>query len=352
MAFSRRRFLQAGAILATGATSAWRSARAAPRRLVVATWPNYHSEENLLNFRQKTGIELDMRVFGSNEEMMSHLLADGGAFDVVVATNYAINAYGRMSLLRPLRLEHLPNVDMTTQVSRFVEVILAEERLYGIPKNWGTTGFVYDRRHFAEPLQSWRQFWEQAQTRASKQTVVHDYQLTAIGNALKYFGYSFNSLKPTELKDAERLLLQTKPHLKAISSLGYDEMKAGAWLAMAWSGDGTLLRRDNPHIEYVIGKEGGEIWADYFAITRKCHDVPAAEAFIDFLLTPENNAREVQAHGFPPIDQRVLPLLPNAVRSNPTVFPADAQTRHLEFGARETLTDPLRAAILTRFKRA
>ena len=48
--------------------------------------------------------------------------------------------------------------------------------------------------------------------------MVHDYQLTTIGNALKYFGYSFNSLKPDELAKAEELLIKVKPHLFAVTS--------------------------------------------------------------------------------------------------------------------------------------
>lgn len=350
MAFTRRAFLHGAAALAATSLPSFGASAEGTRKLVVATWPNYHSPENLRRFREQTGIAVELRIFGSNEEMLAHLLADGAAFDVLIATNYAVNAYGRMSLLRPLRLDHLPHVEMAAQQSRFIDVIGTEPRLYGVPKNWGTTGFVYDRRHLAEPLDSWRQFWDLAKGKASKKTVVHDYQLTAIGNALKYFGFSFNSIKPAELAMAEQLLMQTRPHLQAISSLGYDQMRAGAWLSMAWSGDGTLLQRENPELEYVIAKEGGEIWADYFAIARECRDVAGAEAFIDFLLTPENNAREVLAHGFPPIDQRVLPLLPKAVLNNPIVFPSEAQTRALEFGRRDTLTDPNRAAILTRFK--
>ena len=37
--------------------------------------------------------------------------------------------------------------------------------------------------------------------------MVHDYQLTTIGNALKYYGYSFNSNDEKELAEAEKLLI-------------------------------------------------------------------------------------------------------------------------------------------------
>ena len=348
MAFSRRQFLGASAALLLSS----RLPAATGRKLVLATWPNYHSADNLQQFTRQTGIAVEQRIFGSNEEMLSHLLSGRSGFDIVVATNYAVNAYGRMSLLRPLHIEQFPQVDLNSQQSRFISEIRSDDHLFGLPKNWGTTGFVYDTRHLPASMSSWRAFWDLAQTVASKHTVVHDYQLTAIGNALKYFGYSFNSTKKTELAQAERLLLQVKPHLKAISSLAYDQMRDGAWLSMAWSGDGTLLARENPAITYVIAEEGGEIWADYYCITRESKDPGAAAELINFLLTPAHNAKEVQAHGFPPIDQRVLPLLPKALLSNPIIFPPESKLKHLEFGARDTLTHPRRADILARFKQA
>lgn len=357
MAITRRRFLAASLLAtgtlcsaSTGANPAVLARGKAGQKLVVATWPNYHSADNLKQFTEQTGIAIDLRVFGSNEDMMAHLLTGRSGFDIVVATNYAVNAYGRMGLLRPLRTDHFPHWDEASQQARFLTVVSSEKRYFGLPKNWGTTGFIYDRRQFAEPLQRWRQFWDLARSKASKHTVIHDYQLTTIGNALKYFGYSFNSVRSTELDAAEQLLMSTQPHLKTISSLAYDEMRAGAWLSMAWSGDGVLLNRENPNWVYVIATEGGEIWADYFCITRECEQVAQAEAFIDFLLTPAHNAQEVIAHGFPPIDQRVLPLLPDALRSNPIMFPAEERLRALEFGSRETLTHPRRADILAKLK--
>ena len=47
----------------------------------------------------------------------------------------------------------------------------------------------------------------------SGHTIVHDYQLTTIGAALCALGYSFNSIDAGELAEAEKVLLDAKPHL-------------------------------------------------------------------------------------------------------------------------------------------
>ena len=124
--------------------------------------------------------------------------------------------------------------------------------------------------------------------------MVHDYQLTTIGNALKYFGYSFNSNDEKQLGEAEKLMLEAKPHLFAINSDYQPSMRNGdAWMSVCWTGDATQLHRDMPEMQYVIGKEGGEIWTDYFAIPKGAPNREAAYALIDWLLTPEINAKEV-----------------------------------------------------------
>ena len=43
-------------------------------------------------------------------------------------------------------------------------------------------------------MTTWKEFWDRARDDLTGRVMVHDYQLTTIGNALKYFGYSFNSI--------------------------------------------------------------------------------------------------------------------------------------------------------------
>jgi len=187
----------------------------------------------------------------------------------------------------------------------------------------------------------------------SDRTIVHDYQLTTIGNALKYFGYSFNSIDPGELAQAEELLIRAKPHIFAITSDYQPPMRNGdAWLSIAWTGDATQLHRDMPEIIYVLGREGGEIWTDFYAVPKDAPHREAAYLFIDFLQDPYVNAREVQAHGYPPTDRRVDALMPDSVLNDPILYPAAELLNALEFGAAATLTNPLRAEILARFKSA
>ncbi|MDH3380340.1 MAG: extracellular solute-binding protein, partial [Gammaproteobacteria bacterium] len=144
-----------------------------------------------------------------------------------------------------------------------------------------------------------------------------------------------------------------KPHLFDISSDYQPPLRNGdAWMSMCWTGDGKQLHTDIPEIVYVLGKEGGEIWSDYYAIPKGAPHQDAGYALINFMLDPAVNAKEVLAHGYPVADSRTNALLPKELLEDPILYPAQELLDALEFGAAATLTDPNRAELLARFKSA
>ncbi|MCB2136033.1 MAG: spermidine/putrescine ABC transporter substrate-binding protein [Rhodobacteraceae bacterium] len=323
-------------------------------RVVLATWPNYHDPANFDAFTAATGAAVQVNVFGSNEEMLAKLQAGGSGWDVFVPTNYTITTYVGEDLIELIDAARLPNYDASALDPRFAGPGTVDGKLYAVSKNWGTTGYAINTaKNGGVTPTTWKEFWDMTMDSFSGRTMVHDYQLTTIGNALKYFGYSFNSVDPAELADAEKLLLDAKPHLFAINSDYQPSMRSGdAWMTMCWTGDGKQLNRDMPEIAYVLGKEGGELWSDFYAIPKGAPHMDAAYALIDFLLTPEVNAKEALFHGYPVADARVNALLPAEVQNDPILYPAAELLNALEFGAAATLTDPNRAELLARFKSA
>jgi spermidine/putrescine transport system substrate-binding protein len=333
-----------------------RQARAAAElgnRVSLATWPNYHDPENFKKFTENTGVHIQHNVFGSNEEMLAKVQAGGSPFDVMVITNYTISTYVKLGLIEPLDLSKIPNFTEANHDQVFIGEAKLGGKIYAVPKDWGTTGYVVNTKKIKDNMTTWKQFWDLTISKYSGRTIVHDYQLTAIGNALKYFGYSFNSIDPKELADAEKLMIKAKPHLFAISSDYQPAMRNGdAWMSICWTGDASQLHRDMPEMEYVLGREGGEIWTDFYAIPKSAEHREAAYALTNFLLDPAINAAEVKVHGYPSTDKLTNELLPKEVSQDPIMYPAKELLDPLEFGAAATLTSPLRAEVMARFKSA
>ena len=322
--------------------------------VVLATWPNDHHPASFEAFTAATGAAVHVNVFGSNEEMMAKLRAGGSGWDVFVPPDYHIATLVKEGIIDPLDMSKLPNYDLASFDPRFAGPGTFDGKVYAASKDWGTTGMAVNTSQTnGRVLNSWKDFWEITTAEFSGRTTVHDYQLTTIGNALKSFGYSFNSVDPAELADAEKLLMEVKPHLFAITSDYQPPMRSGdAWLAMCWTPDAWQLNNDVPEISYILGKEGGQIWSDFYAIPKSAPHPEAAYALINFLLDPAINYQEAMFHGQPVADTRVHAMMSAEMLADPILNPAAELLSSLEFGAAATLTDPNRAELMARFKSA
>lgn len=359
---SRRQFLGTTGLGFAAATLATAMPGLAPRRALagsigdrvgLCSWFSYHDQANLDAFTAATGAAIDLSTFGSNEEMMAKLQAGAAGYDVLVPTNYTIEDYVKQGLLAELDLAQIPNHDPSAHDQRYLAPGIVGGKTYAIPKDWGTTGYVINKDVVTDDMTTWKQFWDLTQTSYSGKVMVHDYQLTTIGNALKYFGYSFNSVAENELAEAEKLLLAAKPHLFAINSDYKPSMLSGdAVMSICWTGDAVQLKRENAAMAYVLGREGGEIWTDYYAIPTDAPNAKGGYALIDYLVTPAVNAKEVLFHGYPSSDSRTNALLPKELLEDPILYPAAELLAPLEYGAAGLITSEARAELFARFKAA
>ena len=238
--------------------------------------------------------------------MLAKLQAGSTGWDVLVPTNYTISTYKQLDLIEPLDLKLMPNYDpqRRTRASSGRAPSTASPmpcRRTGAPRASSSTP-----RSTTENPTSWKEFFELTQGPLSGKTTVHDYQLTTIGSAAKALGYGFNTVDKAELAEVEKLLVAIKPHLFGITSDYQPPMRNGdAAMAMCWTNDAAQLHRDMPEMNYRLGKDGGEIWVDHYAVIKGAPNRDAAYAFIDYILTPEINAKEIVAHGTPSTDARV-----------------------------------------------
>lgn len=343
----------AGAMAAVGASAlgpqrAW--AQEIGGIVTLTTWPNYHDPATFEAFTAATGCRVRVRTFGSNEAVMAEMRAGRADWSLFVPTNYTLSTYAGFKLIEPLDLGLVPNYHHLSEKPRFTYEGMIAGRTYALPKNWGTTGFALDTSAISARPETWKGFFETAMAEGSGHTIVQDYQLTAIGSAMVALGYSFNSIAPDELAEAEKLLLAVKPHLLAITSDYQPAMRAGeAWLAMCWTNDGAQLHAFRPEIAYVIGADGGELWTDFYAIPSAAPNRTAGYALLNFLMDPEVAAVEHLYNGSPTTDERVEALLPQEIIGNPIVYPDEVALSALEFGVATTFTDPGRAQVMARF---
>ena len=94
-----------------------------------------------------------------------------------------------------------------------------------------------------------------------------------------------NTTDPDELAAARDLLIEQKPLVQAyVIDQVRDKMIGGeAALGVIYSGEAIYTQRENPDLEYVVPKEGTNVWIDSWVIPKNAPNKENAEKFIDFM---------------------------------------------------------------------
>ena len=88
--------------------------------------------------------------------------------------------------------------------------------------------------------------------------------------AEKKLGYSMNTTDENEVKEATDLLIQQKPLVQAyVIDQVRDKMIGNeAAIGVIYSGEAIYTQRENENLEYVIPKEGTNLWIDSWVIPK------------------------------------------------------------------------------------
>ncbi len=251
--------------------------------LNVLIWSNYISPRVVRAFEEKTGVSVNIETYDSNEALLAKLQAGVVAYDLIVPSDYMVRILIREDLLQPLDLTRLPNLQHLDPSA--LRLPFDPTNTYSLPYTRGVTGIGYRTDKIASPIGSWADLWD---TRWRGRIVMLDDMREVFGAALKLLGYSLNSTDPEQLRQARDLLLRQKPLVRAYDSANFDQLllSGEAWIAQAWDGQIIKARRENPHIEFVVPREGTTLVVDNLCIPRSAEHPDLAHDFINFLLDP------------------------------------------------------------------
>ena len=92
-----------------------------------------------------------------------------------------------------------------------------------------------------------------------------------------------------ELEEAKELLIKQKPLVQAyVIDQVRDKMIGNeAAIGVIYSGEAIYTQLENPNLEYVIPKEGSNVWIDSWVIPKNAKHKENAEDFINFLCRPD-----------------------------------------------------------------
>jgi spermidine/putrescine transport system substrate-binding protein len=320
--------------------------------LFYYNWAQYVNPKTYGAFTKATGIKVKKAFYDSNETLQAKLKGGARGYDLVVPTGYMTKVLIAEKRLQPLDWSKLRNVAKNVD-AKFHNTPDDPKSTYSVVKDWGTTGFMYRTDKIKERPTSWRDFV--ALTKKYSKTVMVDSSPEVVGSIATMLGYSYSTDDQKELDEVRKVLLDLKPHIVALHSSNYDTMiaKGQAWMGLGWSGDGLLLASKVP-AQYVVAREGGEIWIDYYNIPEGAANPDAAHAWIDFVYQPKINGLETSYTYYgSPLKRPLLKGTAAAkLLTDKVVFPPTTTVRKLEFNQVTAKGTRLRERIWTEFKAA
>lgn len=305
-------------------------------QLNVYTWAEYTDPANIDAFTSAEGTRVRLDIYESNEAAIAKLELAGGTsgYDIVVPTGEFIPQMVDKGLLQPLDKTKIPNVSGLDPV--FLNQPWDPNNEYSVVKDWGSTGYVYDTTVIDEELTDWAGFFRAAaMDGVSGKVSVLEAPGDLTGMVFWREGIDWNTTDPAQLDLAEQVLLdELVPHLKAFNSYPVDGMLDGSYvLAQMWNGDGrTVVIEDPDTFRWVLGGPKTELWIDNWTISAGSKNVEGAHAFIDYLLTPEVSAKEIEFHGYNTAVQGVEDFLPEDLEGREIIFFTDEEKQRLDAG--------------------
>jgi putrescine transport system substrate-binding protein len=307
------------------------------------SWADYVAPETLQRFEQETGIRVRYDTFDASEVLETKLLTGGSGYDVVVPSSSVLARGLAAGALREIPHEGLKGyANLDPDLLEKLAAVDPGNR-YGVPYTWGTLGLgmnveAVKQRLPNVPLNSLDLLFKPEYASKLKDCgiAILDSPQEVVGLALHYLGKNPYSTDKADLSATEALLHQLQPNVLYVATGRQisDLANGSVCLALTYNGDASMAadqaRKANKPFEvaYRIPQEGTLVWQDNLAIPKDAPHPEAARAFIEFMLRPESVAALTNTLFFATANRAATPLVDEAVRSDPDIYPlADVRAR-------------------------
>ena len=299
--------------------------------LYVYNWGQYISEGDdgsldvIAAFEEAyPNIRVQYSTYDSNEIMYSKLSNGGITVDVIIPSDYMIGRMVQEGMLEELNFSNIPNYQYIDD--SFKNTSYDPENKYSVPYTWGTVGIIYNTKYVDEAdVTGWELLWNE---KYAGKILMFDNSRDAFGIAEYLLGYDVNTTDETELQDCAAKLAEQKPVVQQyVMDQIFDAMEnEEAWIAPYYAGDYLTMVEENPDLAfYRPTAQGYNMFIDAMCIPTCCQEKEAAEAFINFLCSPEISSANMEFLGYSVPSTAAKELMDPEVANSDVAYP-DADT--------------------------
>jgi spermidine/putrescine transport system substrate-binding protein len=318
---SRRSFLAGTGAVAAGLTFG-RTAEAASGTLRFYNWDTYIGDSTLSGFKAATGVDVQMSLFATNDELYARTAGGTEMYDVIVPSCDFVTRMVEQGLLTKLDHSRLPNLKNISVP--FLDPPYDPGCAHSVPFSWLVLGLGYRRSAMKRKKapKSWEDVFDSKRYRIGWLTEPSD----MIRLCAAYIGEDPNAITPKGLKKIEKVLTnQAKRGAVFHNDDGQDRLLARELdIVIEYNGDMAQVMKEDDDIGFVVPKEGSTRWVDCWAIPKTAPNPDGAYAFLDYMMSSDAGVDISSTIMYPTPNAAARALMPAEYRDNPVIFPPDA----------------------------
>ena len=271
-------------------------------------------------FTEATGIEVNYMTFDTNESLYTKLKTGGSSYDIIVPSDYMAGRLIDEGLVQKLDFSNIPNYQYINEA--YKNTAYDPNNAYSVPYTWGTVGVIYNKKYVDEAdIGSWDLLWND---KYAGKILMFDNNRDAFAIAESRLGYSLNTTDSVAMTACAELLKQQKPVVQQyVMDQIFDKMtREEAWIAPYYAGDYLTMLEDNPDLGFYFPEEGFNLFIDCMMIPSSAEHKAEAEAYINFLLSPEVCGENLDYLGYSATEDAAKEYMDPEVSSSEVAYPS------------------------------
>lgn len=288
----------------------------------ITCWAGY-AEKFVADFqklvREKHKVDVEVKIYNPTDQDEFYMAAKNGTADLIsppqdLAKNSRFYCFQEGNyLLAELDLNNIPNAKHILPFFQADDSLIHKGKRYGLPYNCGPYGLAYNTEMVKEAPDSWNILWDPQY--AGRYTINNNFAKCNIWITALTLGYTYDQI--FDVNNLDRAKVQEKLDVlaKNAKSLWDGEANAdefpGLPLATTWGFAAAQANQKGGKWLLASPKEGGTAWIDYWCITQAAKGMTKrlCEEWINFQLSPSQQAQVVKAQGVSPVVDNVGSLV-------------------------------------------
>jgi len=303
--------------------------------VTISNWPLYIDKKTVPDFEKATGLTVkyiedvndNAEFFGKMQPLLSQ--GESGGRSLFVVTDWMANKMRQLGYLQNLDKSGIPEVEKNLR-GPLRHPAFDPNRDFSVPWQSGMTGIIV-RKDLAPNVHSICDLFDpKYKGKVDFLTEMRD----TVPLVMKCEGVDPEKAEAGDwLKAIEKIKGAAQSgQIRRFTGNDYaSDLTSGNVVAViGWSGDAVQLQIENPNIEWRMPTEGCMLWSDNMVIPVGAPNPTAAEAWMNYVYEPKNQAQiEAYVNYVTPVEgvKELFEKTEPELAKNQLIFPSESFTK-------------------------